>query len=114
LFSFCNCARKKHKAFSVLPSRVDRNFVKIFAENALSDSTLRGGHESDFPRKINAHSAFFEDKVYTNHFRNLRLNGQVLDIARGRQKSPYKLNIRLNTLHFLGNFDRSSFCRVHA
>jgi hypothetical protein len=45
---------------------------------------------------------------------NLRLIEQVLDSARGRQKSPYKLNIRLNTLHFLGNFDRSSLCRVHA
>jgi hypothetical protein len=32
---------------------------------------------------------------------NLGPIGQVLDTARERQKSPYKLNIRSNTVHFL-------------
>jgi hypothetical protein len=67
-----------------------------------------------FLEKLMRKVQFLKIKCIRITSENLRPNGQVLDSARGRQKSPYKLNIRLNTLQFLGNLDRSSLCRVYA
>jgi hypothetical protein len=50
---------------------------------------------------------FFDDWEYTT---NLGTIIQVLGRGRGRQKSPYKHNIRSNPWHIFDNFYRSSLC----